>query len=313
MVPAILQPQRPALIMTALNDVRATPRIATSGLVLLLITSVGWGLNWPVMKHLLTEWPPLSARGLSGLAGASLLMVIAVASGQSLRVPRDQWARLVLSALLNVASWMTLMGLALLWLPASEGAVIAYTMPVWASVLAWPILGERLTPLRLVSLLLAFGGLIALMGGNGVAASMDKLPGILLALVGAFGFALGTVVAKRLPVKLPPIPSAAWQIMVGCLPVAAVGLLFEHPHLAALSTVGWASMAYMTLVQFCISYVAWFAALQRLPASVAAIGTLLVPVIGVAASATLLGEPLGAGQITALIMTVTGVVLATRS
>ncbi|MGO9358482.1 MAG: DMT family transporter [Xanthobacteraceae bacterium] len=299
--------------MTALNDARATPRMAPAGLVFLLITSVGWGLNWPAMKHLLTEWPPLSARGLCGLVGAGLLMALAGMRRQSLSVPRELWGRLALSAVLNVTGWMALMGFSLLWLPASEAAVIAYTMPVWASMLAWPILGERPTVLRLLALLLAFGGLMALMGGNGVATSLAKLPGIAFALVGAFGFALGTVLAKRLPVHLPALTSAAWQIMIGCLPVALAGLVFEHPHLAALSTTGWSLMVYLTVVVFCVSYASWFAALSRLPASVAAIGTLLVPVIGVTASALLLGEPLGPGQIVALAMTVGGVALATRS
>ena len=299
--------------MTVLNDARATPRMAPAGLVFLLVTSVGWGLNWPVMKHLLTEWPPLSARGLCGLAGAGLLMVIAGVGGHSLRVPRAMWGRLVLSALLNVTGWMALMGLALLWLPASEAAVIAYTMPVWASMMAWPILGERPTPMRLVALLLALGGIVALMGGNGIAASLSKWPGIALALTGSIGFALGTVVTKRLPVHLPAVTSAAWQVLIGCVPVAAAGLLLEHTRVDALSSLGWALMAYATIVQFCICYVSWFAALSRLPASVAAIGTLLVPVIGVIASTLLLGETLGPGQITALAMTVGGVALATRS
>jgi drug/metabolite transporter (DMT)-like permease len=220
---------------------------------------------------------------------------------------------LVLSALLNVTSWLTLIGLALLWLPASEAAVIAATMPVWAALLAWPILGERPTLKRTLALLLAFGGIAALMGGNGLAASLSKLTGIVLALAGAFGFALGTVAAKRFPVKLPPLTSAAWQILVGCVPVVIGGIIFERPDPHLLSMVGWSSMAYMTVVQFCISYVCWFAALARLPASVAAIGTLLVPVIGVAASAAVLHEPLGPGQITALVMTLAGVLLATRS
>ena len=57
----------------------------------------------------------------------------------------------------------------------------------------------------------------------------------------------------------------------------------------------------------------WFAALARLPASVAAIGTMAVPVIGVVASAIALGEPLGPTQIVALVFTLAGVVLATRS
>ena len=108
------------------------------------------------------------------------------------------------------------MGLALLWLPASEAALIAYTMPVWASMLAWPILGERPNLLRVISLVMAFAGLAAIMGGNGFEASMAKLPGIIMALGGAIGFAIGTVLAKKLPLSLPPLTAAAWQIGIGC-------------------------------------------------------------------------------------------------
>ncbi|MDB5629546.1 MAG: protein of unknown function transrane [Tardiphaga sp.] len=299
--------------MTDSAQPAARARLAPAGLICLAITSVGWGLNWPVMKYLLTEWPPMSARGLTGVVGGLLLAALALARGQSLRVPRHQWPRLLLLSFLNVTLWMTLMGLALLWLPASEAAVIAYTMPVWASVLAWLVLGERMTWLRIAAMLMAFAGIAALLGGNGISASRDKLPGIIMVLIGAFAFALGTVAAKRLPLNLPLIASSALQIGLGCVPVAIAGLLIERPQIAALSSVGWSLMAYMTFVQFCIAYVCWFAALARLPASVAAIGTLAVPVIGVVASAIALGEPLGPGQIAALLFTLAGVVLATRS
>jgi drug/metabolite transporter (DMT)-like permease len=279
----------------------------------LAITSVGWGFNWPVTKYLLGELPPLTLRGTTGVIGACLLAVLALARGQSLKVEPRLLPRLMLAALLNVTGWMVLMGLALLWLPASEAALIAYTMPVWASMLAWPVLGERPTLLRTVSLLMAFAGLAAIMGGNGLSASSEKLPGIIMALAGAIGFALGTVLAKRLPLQMPPIPAAAWQIGLGCLPVAIVGLCIETTHLETLSTLGWWLLVYSTMIQFCVAYVIWFAALARLPASVAAIGTMAVPVIGVVASALALHEPLGPAQIVALVFTLAGVVLATRS
>ena len=287
--------------------------ITPAGLMFLAITSVGWGFNWPIMKYLLSELPPLTMRGLTGVVGASLLALLAILSGQSLRVPRELWPRLLLAAILNVSCWMTLMGLALLWLPASEAALIAYTMPVWASLLAWPILGERPNLLRVISLVMAFAGLAAIMGGNGFAASAAKMPGIIMALGGAFGFAVGTVLAKKLPLSLPPLSAAAWQIGIGCLPVAIVGLLFENAHVADLTDAGWILLVYSTVVQFCVAYVCWFAALARLPASVAAIGTMAVPVIGVVTAAVALHEPLGPGQIAALIFTLAGVVLATRS
>jgi drug/metabolite transporter (DMT)-like permease len=287
--------------------------ITPAGLMFLAITSVGWGFNWPVTKYLLGELPPLTLRGTTGVVGACLLAGLAILSGQSLRVPRNVWPRLVLAAILNVGCWMVLMGLALVWLPASEAALIAYTMPVWASILAWPILGERPTALRVISLVMAFAGLSAIMGGNGLAASMAKLPGIIMALGGAMGFAVGTVLAKKLPLGLPPLTAAGWQVGIGCTPVAIVGFFIEKADVAALSELGWILIVYSTVVQFCIAYVSWFAALSRLPASVAAIGTMAVPVIGVVASAVALHEPLGPGQIVALVFTLAAVVLATRS
>jgi drug/metabolite transporter (DMT)-like permease len=167
--------------------------------------------------------------------------------------------------------------------------------------------------LRVISLVMAFLGLSAILGGNGFAASVSKLPGIIMALGGAIGFAVGAVLAKKLPINLPPVSAAAWQIGIGCLPVALAGLLIEKASVAGFSDFDWILLTYSTVVQFCIAYVCWFAALARLPASVAAIGTMSVPVIGVVASSLALHEPLGVGQIAALVFTLAGVVLATRS
>jgi drug/metabolite transporter (DMT)-like permease len=186
-------------------------------------------------------------------------------------------------------------------------------MPVWASMLAWPILGERPNLLRIISLVMAFAGLAAIMGGNGFAASMEKLPGIIMALCGSVGFAVGTILAKKLPLNLPPLSAAAWQIGIGSLPVAVVGWLAEKANMAAISDLGWILLVAVIVTQFCVAYVSWFAALARLPASVAAIGTMAVPVIGVVTAAIALHEPLGPGQVAALFFTLGGVLLATRS
>ena len=81
------------------------PRIAPAGLMFLAITSVGWGLNWPITKHILTERPPLSTRGLTGVVGAGLLAAArGHARAKPARAARGQWPRLVLAAVLNVAT-----------------------------------------------------------------------------------------------------------------------------------------------------------------------------------------------------------------
>jgi probable blue pigment (indigoidine) exporter len=265
------------------------------------------------MKHLLTEWPPLSSRGLSGIAGAAALALFALARRQKLSVPRPMWLRLLLVSMLTIGGWVAFMGLALLWLNASEAAVLGISIPVWVAFLAWPILGERLSPLRAVALAVSLAGIAVLIGGNGIEASVEKLPGIACALAGAVCVALGTVLTKHFPLAMPPLSLAAWQIGLGCLPIAIVGLAVEQPHLAALSYVGWLSLLYMTLIQFCFCYVCWFAALERLPAATASIGTLLVPVVGVLAAAAMLHEPLGLREIAALVITLGGVAVALRA
>jgi drug/metabolite transporter (DMT)-like permease len=288
-------------------------RIAPAGLFFLAVTSIGWGLNFPILKHLLREWPPLSSRGLCGLAGAAALAGIAIIQGQGMQVPSGMRLRLVLVSLLTISGWMAFLGLALLWLEAREAAVISISIPVWVALLAWPVLGEKISVLRAVALAVALAGIAILIGGDGIDASLEKLPGLLLALVGAVSVALGTVLTKHFPLAMPPLSLAAWQIGIGCLPVAIAGLVVEAPQLAALSATGWASLAYMTLIQFCLCYVCWFATLERLPAATASIGTLLVPVVGVASAALMLHEPFGWREFAALTVALGGVAVALRA
>ncbi|WP_398473124.1 DMT family transporter [Tardiphaga sp.] len=298
--------------MTVPTSTDSRPRIASLGLLFLVVTSIGWGFNWPMTKLLLTEWPPLTGRGGAGVIGGVVLLGLALVRGESLRVPEGQWGRLIGLSMLNVFGWMALMSLALLWLPAGEAAVIAYTMPIWAAVLAWRILGETLSLRRIIAMLMAFSGIAALMLGDGVHVTPQKLLGLVMAVTGAIGFAGGTVLGKKYPLRMTLLASAGWQIVVGSLPVLLIGLVFETAHVQALTYVGWGTFAYVGLIGFCLAYVCWFAALTLLPASVAAIGTMAVPVIGVVGAAVMLHEPLGIVQVAALSFTLAGVALATK-
>lgn len=283
-----------------------------TGLLLLVLAVAGWGSNWPPMKLLLQELPVLSARAWPGLAGALALAAIVRLSGESLAVPRGLWPRLWLAALLNVSAWMGLATFALLWLDASEACLVCYTMPVWAALLAWPVLGEALTPRRVLALLLGLGGLAVVVAGQGVAIGLAKLPGVGFALAAALLFALGTVLTKRRPLPLPPRAAVAWQALLGMLPIVVAAPLLDRPDFLALSARSWAFLAYMAFVPLCLCYLAWFAALRRLPAGIAATGTLIAPVVGVAGSALALGEPFGWREAAALGLTLGGVALAAR-
>jgi drug/metabolite transporter (DMT)-like permease len=283
----------------------------TLGFLCLLVTSVGWGLNWPAMKFLLRELPPLFARGTAGSIAGLACALAAVLLGHSLAVPRALIGRVIAAAALNVFAWMGFATVAMRWLSVGQCALLVYTMPVWATLLAWPIRGERPTLRAVAGLVLCMAGLWLLFGSGGFDLGGDQLLGAALALGSAVLFALSTVALRPLT-ELRPITSLAWQLCLGCIPMLAMGLVFEQPAVAQVSPTGWALMLYMTAVPMGLCYMTWFAALRRLPPTTASLGTLLTPVIGVVAAAFVLGEPLGLREAMALTLTIAGVALALR-
>ena len=317
LLPALRSPPDPngpsAAGQQHVSSTASALRARRTGLLCLAVTAFGWGVNWPVMKALLREWPPLSARGWAGVTAALGLAVLAASRGERLAVPRRAVGRLLLAAAANVTAWMGLATLCMLWLSVAEGALLVYTMPIWAALLAWPVLGERPTARGLAALALGVCGIAVLLGARvdgGPALGPEKLPGVLLALGAAVLFALGAVTARRSPLALPPLSSVAWQVGLGCLPMVIAGLLFERPDPHALTAVGWAAMAYMAVVPMGVCYLTWFAALKRLSPATASVATLLTPLVGVVAAALALGEPLGAREALALALTLGGVALA---
>lgn len=286
--------------------------LSLPGLAFLLVTATGWGVAWVVFKIILSEWPPLFARGVAGLTAAGMLGAAALVVRQSLAVPSGARIRLGLAAFVNVFVWMGFTSLSLKWLTVTEGTLLTFTMPLWASLLAWPILGERPGWMGTAALAMGFSGIALLVAGPGLALDLTQLPGILLALTAAVLFALGSVMARN-PLPLPPLAAAAWQTGLGCLPMVMLSLVFERHQIGPLSLKGTLSMAYMTLIPMATCYLSWFAALRRLPASTAAMGMLLVPVIGTASAALVLGEPLGQRQVLSFALVIAGIALGLRA
>lgn len=277
-----------------------------TGIACLLVTAVGWGLNWPAMKQLMLELPPLFARGVAGLGAAAFFTVVALVLHQNLHVPKALRLRLLAASLINISAWMGFSTWSMQWLTAGQGALLVYTMPVWATLFAWPILGQRPSALAVGGLALSLSGLLLFFGSHGLQLDAGRFVGVAFALAAAISFALGTVSLKPLK-EIAPFALLAWQLGLGSVPIMLVSALLEHPEPAGVSQTGWLLLLYMTAVPMGLCYLSWFAALRRLKPALAAGATLLTPVVGVCAGAVVLNEALGARELAALAMTVGGV------
>ncbi|WP_034298309.1 DMT family transporter [Herbaspirillum sp. RV1423] len=262
--------------------------------LLLLVLGVVWGLNWPAVKVSLGGVSPWTLRSIGLGAAACTLFALAFARGRSLRIgPRDR-VHVIMTGLLNIALFNILLTFAQLGAATSRVAIITYSMPLWATLFARIALGEKLDRVRCMGLALGVGGLAVLIApllGGGMSGLMNLPHGILYALAAALTWAAGTVYMKWAKIAAEPLAIAAWQLLIGALAALAGLLSFEGwPHPGALHLPVLCALAYHIFFGMAAGYILWFEIIARLPAGTAALGTLLVPVVGVSGAVLLLHE-----------------------
>ena len=255
--------------------------------LMLVAVSLAWGLSWPAMKIALNEIPPFSMRvSTSGLATVALF-ALAVMQRRTLKVKSGR-AHIVVAGCLNIACFTLFAAFAQLATATSRVAILTYTMPIWAALLAYPVLGERFNLSRGISLLLGVLGLAVLI--YPLIGSSDLI-GLALALATAMSWAAGTVYLKWAQIDADPMAISAWQLFVGLLVTGAGLFIVEGSlHLWPVHPRALYALAFSAVFGSAFAYLLWFEIVRRLPATTASLGVLSVPVVGIVASVLILGE-----------------------
>ena len=261
---------------------------AASARLLVVIMGVAWGFNWVAARIILTTLPPWTMRAVGVGLGDLTLFAAAAVTGVSLGVPRGERLKILIAGFFNVAVFNVCSAYAQIYGTTSRAIVIAYSMPIWSALLANFVLRERLTRVKLVALALCAIGLAILI----FPLARAGFPfGALFALICAWSWAAGTVYLKWAKIRAATLAVAAWQLLFGWFMLAGGTLMFEGlPHLWPLPPHILAWICYNGLIGMGLAYFLWFVVVDRLPATTASLGSLLVPVVGVIGSAWLVGE-----------------------
>lgn len=274
---------------------------------LIATISLFWGLNWPAVKTILTQMPPLSLRAIGFTAGAVLLLGAARLSGQRLRVDRAEVPALLLGGLFNVLAFNLCTAFGQTMMATSQAAIIAFTMPVWATLLAIPTLGERPGARQIAGLACGLAGLLVLLGPEALSAPPAALLGPALMLAAALSWALGTIVMKRRVWRAQPMVITGWQYVACALPMIAAATTETRPALADLHAAVWVGFAWHILCSICAAQALWYVTVRRLTVGEAAVSTLLIPIVGVSGAVVILGDPVTIRLAVALILILTAV------
>lgn len=269
------------------------------GIALIVGLSLAWGTNWVAMKTALNAIPPWSYRALTSYVAGAILLLICHLAGGRVRPYASEWKPLAICAVFNVTLWHMLTAYALIAMGTSHVALLAHTMPVWAALIAVCVLGQRLTPRLALATALGAAGIIALFWRHAsLVADAPFAP--LLGLGAAFAWAIGTIYQKGRSWSLPILAMAGWQLLIAAAPVGVVAAMLEGFAIPPLPAMVWVALAYTVLLSQVFSYFAWFKIVEIFPTQIAALATLLTPLIGVLSSAVLLGETLGWPEIAAM-------------
>ncbi len=255
----------------------------------LALLTLLWGVNWPIMKLALREFPPLGFRAVTMSGGALLLFAWYRARGVQLRLPAAALGRVALLALPNILGWHALSIFGVQALASGRAAIVGFTMPVWTVLMGVLFFGERMNG-RLWAATAATAAAILLLLWHELAHLAGHPLGVAWMLAAAASWALGTLLLKRLPASVPTEAMTVWMIGLTVPQLWLLAGLTEAPPLRWPSPAGWFTLAYGALVNYGIAQILWFSIARSLPPVASALSIMMIPLVGLASAMAITGE-----------------------
>ncbi|MFZ2738392.1 MAG: DMT family transporter [Burkholderiaceae bacterium] len=277
------------------------PRVTGIDLLLILLVTVSWGMNYPVMKFVVTNYPPSSFRAWTFLLGALSIALYALIRNESLALPRtERWLVFKLS-LGNMVFWHLGLIYGLVYLSSGRAAIVGYTMPVWALLASVIFYKERLTGSALLGVVFALSATLLLAMGD-VSNLTGQPLGIALMLFAALTWGIGIAMMRHSRLAISSVVLNFWNLLIAFFIFSALAWYLERDAWRWPNSLEWLAICYGGIVTFAISYVAWFRVARKLSPATSGLSIMLVPVFGVFGGALVLGEEISWLDIAALLL-----------
>ncbi len=277
----------------------SSQNITGKDLLMILIVTLSWGMNYPIMKYVVTYFPPVSFRALTFMFGCVSLGIYVWHARESLYVPpHERWLTFKLS-LGNMVLWHLGLVFGLTLLKSGRTAIIGYTMPVWAllaSVIFFKASFNWRTSLG-VALSLSATYFLA---RDEMSHFAGQPLGLAVTLGAAIAWGTGNAMMKHVKLSISSINLTFWMLLSGMLIFILIALVFERSDWRWPHVLEWLAVLYGGVVTFAISYVAWFRVARKLTPVTSGLSIMLVPVVGLMGGAWMLGERIAQSDVYAL-------------
>ncbi|HKC49020.1 MAG TPA: EamA family transporter [Gemmatimonadales bacterium] len=279
-------------------------------LVAWLLVCVFWGSTYLAIKIGVGVLPPFLFAGLRFAIAGGLLLVIALAFGDTLPRRAADWRTSAIVGVFLLAGGNAFVVWSEQYTPSGVASVFVVTVALWMAFFDATIPGgtSRLTWRVIVGLLVGFFGTALLVGANPREILSADLRGPIALTCASASWSLGSIYAKRHPTQSSAYMSAAIQMLAGGLTVAIVGSLLGEWGQWHLSGRGAAAIAYLVVFGSIIGYSSYSYALRHASATIVGTYAYVNPVIAVLLGWAFLGEPITGRMIVAIVLTLAAVV-----
>ena len=270
---------------------RPMHKLTSTQWTLLVLLTLVWGINWPIMKLGVTGFPPLTFRSLCLWLGTPVLGLALVAMKVPFRIPRAHWRELLVLAVFNMFIWHALIIIAVQSLSSGRAAILGYTMPMFSALLGAWFFGHQLAKRAWAGVAAASLGVVLLLWHE-LSNLSGRPTGVLLALAAASTWALGTQMLRRTRMPVPTLAISFWMTLMTTGVMTVLALVFESDQWVVPTPSNWFAIVFNAVLVFGFAHAAWFYLARSLPPVASTLSVMLIPVLGVFSGAVWLGEVL---------------------
>lgn len=270
-----------------------------------------WGINYVIVKSVLNELPENGFLLVRFTISVVLLLLYLAVSGESLRVQRQDIAKIILLGVFGVGFYNILWTAGIHRTTASNAALIVSTSPLFAQLYVQFANKEKIGRKRWAYTFMAFCGLFLMTSsspGASINFSSHFFKGNILVLTGTLLFTSYTVFAKPLLKSYSPVKLNALAMLSG-LPVLLIYCISGAPlTIGAVSGTSLAKLFYIIVFGTAAAYICWYAGIKKTGPVKVILFHYIVPVSSMILGAIFLKEPVNLTQISGGILALGGII-----
>jgi drug/metabolite transporter (DMT)-like permease len=294
-------------------------RRSTLAWVAILFTTIFWASSLIFAKIVYVEMTPIIFVALRYSIAVPFLVLLVLTSknrSENLKNAKINWKFIVIAGLTGPFLSQTMQYVGLSMTTAGETLLLINMSPVFAVILAAPLLSERITKDKISGLLLAtLGILFIVLGGSPIDTEFGwiRVLGDLIIIVSTFVFAINGITGKVAMREVDSVSVTAYStiIAVPCLWIS-VAIFEDLSILLHLSITAWLIMLWVGIMNTVLGFILYYESMKYIEASRVQIALNLISVWGIIMSVLILSEPTSFLQILGGALTIIGVVIAQK-